>query len=54
MSTLQNYLRFQRDGIIKHEAIIEVILDWRCILKGLQGVEGQGTLAEHLNNKFCK
>lgn len=39
---------------IKCQAIIEAILDWRCVLKGCQAVEGQGTLAEHLNNKFCK
>ena len=37
---------------VKYQAIVDIILDWRCILKGVQAMEGQGPLAEHLYINF--
>lgn len=37
---------------MKYQAIVDIILGWRCSLKGIQAVEGQGPLAEHLYINF--
>ena len=39
---------------VMYQAAIDIILDWRCIVKGIQVVEGQGTLTEHLYINFWK
>lgn len=37
---------------VEYQATVDVILDWRCVLKDIWYAEGQGTLAEHLYVNF--